>query len=140
MIPPPGKVKKQVRLPLILGSVATTVLLVACTTAVEPVPNTSNGSTDIRCSNCPAIPVERIIDGDTFQSANATVRLYGIDTPERGEPCYDEATQRLRELAGSSVRMESGPRQEDSYAACCSTPTTGMERALTRRLLGKDWP
>jgi hypothetical protein len=56
MIPPTGKVKEQVRLPLILGSVATTVLLVACTTAVEPRLDASNCSTTICCSNCPAIP------------------------------------------------------------------------------------
>jgi hypothetical protein len=31
-----------------------------------------------------------------------------VDTPERGEPCHDEATQKLRELAGDSVRVERG--------------------------------
>jgi endonuclease YncB( thermonuclease family) len=105
---------------------AVTFLLTACTTAApastptpitfeegpfEPTLDISNCVTTICCSNCPAIPVDRIIDGDTFQSANATIRLYGVDAPERGEPCYDEATQRLRELAGDSVRVELGPRQ-----------------------------
>jgi endonuclease YncB( thermonuclease family) len=81
----------------------------------EPTLDISDCSTTICCSNCPDIPVHRIIDGDTFVSANATIRLFGVDTPERAEPCHDEATQRLRELTGNSVRVEFGPRQGDSY-------------------------
>ena len=70
------------------------------------------GSTDgscgttLCCSNCPAIPVLRVIDGDTFVTTGSQrVRLFGIDTPERGEECYREATTRLRELAGGAVRV-----------------------------------
>jgi endonuclease YncB( thermonuclease family) len=43
----------------------------------------SHCSTIICCSDCPDIPVHRIIDGDTFVSANATIRLFGVDTPKR---------------------------------------------------------
>jgi endonuclease YncB( thermonuclease family) len=117
---------------VMLALLAVTFLLMACTVNVptstptlppftievgpfEPTLDISDCVTTICCSNCPAIPVDRIIDGDTFQSANATIRLYGVDAPERGEPCYDEATQRLRELAGDSVRVELGPRQGDQF-------------------------
>jgi endonuclease YncB( thermonuclease family) len=81
----------------------------------EPTLDISNCSTNICCSNCPAIPVHRVIDGDTFVSVNATIRLFGVDTPERGEPCYEEATARLKELAGDSVRVEFAPRQRDQF-------------------------
>ena len=91
----------------ILGLVVVTSLLIACTTVASATP--------FHCDNCPVISVERVIDGDTFVSADYTVRLYGVDTPERGEPCFGEATDRLRELAGDLVRVESGPRQEDRY-------------------------
>ena len=37
------------------------------------------------------------------------VRLFGVDTPEQGERCYSEATERLKELAGDTVRVELGP-------------------------------
>ena len=51
--------------------------------------------------------INRVVDGDTF---DATVdlgfhtygrhrfRLYDVDTPERGQPGYKEATEKLREL------------------------------------------
>jgi micrococcal nuclease len=81
----------------------------------EPTLDISDCSTTICCSNCPDIPVHRVIDGDTFVSSNATIRLFGVDTPERGEPCYDEATARFKELSGDSVRVEFGPRQGDQY-------------------------
>ena len=54
--------------------------------------------------------VLRVIDGDTFTTTgNQSVRLFEVDTPERREKCYGEATARLRELAGSEVRVELGP-------------------------------
>ena len=67
-----------------------------------------------------AVPVQvvDIIDGDTLHIEDAsgdvlTVRLFGIDTPERGEPCYAEATNRLRELAGSEVLLVADQRLQD---------------------------
>ena len=81
----------------------------------EPTIDISSCSTIICCSDCMEIDVDYVIDGDTFQSANARIRLFGVDTPERGDACFAEATQRLKELAGDTVRVEFGPRQEDRY-------------------------
>jgi endonuclease YncB( thermonuclease family) len=82
----------------------------------EPTLNPANCST-ILCYTCyPSIPVVRVIDGDSFESAQEQrVRLFGVDTPERGQPCFGEATERLRQLAGGSVGVEFGPRQADQY-------------------------
>ncbi len=41
------------------------------------------------------------------------IRLFGVDTPERGERCYKEAKKRLRALAGNRVRVEPGPRDQE---------------------------
>ena len=114
--------KLQRPLFLLLGA----LLLVACATVEAPEQpeaitlgiGTTDGScgTTLCCSNCPAIPVLRVIDGDTFTtSGDQSVRLFGVDTPERGEECYTEATARLRELAGGEVRVEFGPRSSDRY-------------------------
>jgi len=69
--------------------------------------------TDLRCLDCPVISVTRVIDGDTFVSPAWKVRLFGIDAPERGMPCFDEPKTALRQLAGRRVRVESGPRPAD---------------------------
>ena len=61
--------------------------------------------------------VSRVIDGDTLDLSDGThLRVYGIDTPERGKRCYSEASNRLRQLAGSTVRLEDGPRLQDDFA------------------------
>ncbi len=70
-------------------------------------------NTALCCQECQAVAVTGVIDGDTFDSSQGRVRLYGVDTPERGERCYDEAARRLRQLAGAQVRVESGPRARD---------------------------
>ena len=63
--------------------------------------------------------VVRVIDGDTLDVLIAgvkhRVRLFGVDTPERGEPCYKEASKRTRQLSGEIVQIEPGPRSEDRY-------------------------
>lgn len=48
--------------------------------------------------------VTEVIDGDTFETANRTVRLEDVDTPERGQLGFDVATNALRGLVlGESV-------------------------------------
>lgn len=57
----------------------------------------------------------RVIDGDTFEAklAGATtlvVRIFGVNTPERGERCADEATERLIALAADRVLLMADER------------------------------
>ena len=46
------------------------------------------------------VQVVRVIDGDTLDilisDIKYRVRLFGVDTPERRERCYEEATERTR--------------------------------------------
>jgi len=61
--------------------------------------------------------VVKIIDGDTFMIASGDkVRLANIDTPEFGEPGFEEATVGLERLiAGKEVRVEFKDRTRDKY-------------------------
>lgn len=61
--------------------------------------------------------VSRVIDGDTVELGNGrTVRLVGIDTPERGECGFDQATSTLVQLVeGKSVRLVRSDEDTDRY-------------------------
>jgi len=63
--------------------------------------------------------VVNVIDGDTIDvqigRKRQHVRYYGIDAPEEGEKCYQEATERNRELVGTTVRLEADARDEDEH-------------------------
>lgn len=62
--------------------------------------------------------VARVIDGDTVEMASgAHVRIIGIDTPERGQCGYQEATDRLVDtIEGQPVILTSGARDDvDRY-------------------------
>jgi len=61
--------------------------------------------------------LEKVIDGDTIDvlidGQLQQVRYYGIDAPEESEKCYEEATERNRELVGTTVRLEADAHNED---------------------------
>ena len=43
----------------------------------------------IAVAACVPTQTVRAVDGDTIETSHGTVRVLGIDTPERGEPCYE---------------------------------------------------
>jgi len=49
--------------------------------------------------------VERVIDGDTLVCDNETIRLLGIDTPEKGEEYYQEAKDFLKQVEGREIEI-----------------------------------
>ncbi len=65
------------------------------------------------------VEVLKVIDGDTLDVRSAQtelrVRLFGVDTPERGEACFQEATDRLAALAGTEVQLLPDERLTDSF-------------------------
>lgn len=53
------------------------------------------------------------VDGDTFRSRGVRYRLQGIDTPERGQPKYLEAKERLQQLLdGGDITIERKARDK----------------------------
>ena len=115
-------------------------LLIGCTTT-----KTVSGILDSETKN--QVEVLRVIDGDTLDvlisDVAHRVRLFGVDTPERGERCYNEATERLRQLAGDLVRIEPGPRTEDTYGRLLFylyTPSgESIDETLIREGLATAW-
>ena len=61
--------------------------------------------------------VTKIVDGDTIVvEGGQKVRLIGIDCDERGERCYNEAKNRLKELVWEKVVfLESESEKKDVY-------------------------
>lgn len=61
--------------------------------------------------------MERVIDGDTIVLANGErVRYIGVDTPERGEPFFVEATELNRSLTeGQRVTLLTDKSGRDRF-------------------------
>lgn len=74
--------------------------------------------------------VKQIIDGDTFiLSDGRKVRMLGIDTPERGDLYYDEATEELKRLLqGGKVKLTRDVSSTDKYG-----------RLLRHAYVGDQW-
>ena len=97
----------------------------------------------LRCPECPTLAVTGIVDGDTFDSPEGRIRLFGADTPERGKKCFIKATERLRALAGDVVRVETGPRLIDGYKRLLYYPYTetgdSIDAILIMEGLAEAW-
>jgi micrococcal nuclease len=91
--------------------------------------------------------VEKVIDGDTIDvvidGEHQRVRYYGIDAPEKDEECYQEATERNRELVGTTVRLEADARDKDEYGRLLRYVFTNeglsVDAALVSEGLAKAW-
>jgi len=61
--------------------------------------------------------VSEVIDGDTIKLQNGErIRLLAINTPEMGQPYYEEARNRLKELIeGKTVTLEEDVEDKDRY-------------------------
>ena len=124
---------------LLVLSLLATALVVACSNA----PRFQEYATTLRCADCPTLIVSRIIDGDTFDSPKGRVRLFGVDTPERGERCYRAASDVLGQVAGNLVRVEAGPRSRDPggrrlYYAYTEAGNS-IDEMLVREGLARAW-
>ena len=63
--------------------------------------------------------VDKVLDGDTMDvtinGRGDRVRFFGIDTPEAGDRCYREATDRVRTIVGDRVLLLPDARNQDSF-------------------------
>ena len=92
--------------------------LAACTLG-DIGPSTGNGDSGTIPEGDVAT-VTRVIDGDTIDvllnGQQVRVRYVGVNTPERDEPCYQEATQANRDLVeGKTVTLVVDTSDTDRY-------------------------
>ncbi len=63
--------------------------------------------------------VVQVVDGDTIEvridGRAERVRYYGVDTPERSQRCFDEASERNEALVGDAVMLLPDARQRDRF-------------------------
>ncbi len=96
------------------------LLLLACTmTVTAPATNSSGGSSSGTVSGETG-QVTHIVDGDTFDvqmnGQTYRVRYIGINTPERNEPCYQDATNADAALiSGKMVTLVKDVSETDRY-------------------------
>ena len=58
----------------------------------------------------------RIIDGDTIEVNERTIRLLGINAPESDQPFYLESKEKMRSLIeNKQIKLESDKLDKDSY-------------------------
>ena len=116
--------------------IAIIFFIVACTSAIVE-------ETVLQCDDCEKVRVSRVIDGDTLDTTSGRVRLFGVATPEVSQRCAAEATSRMNELAGNSVRLEDGPRLTDQFGRRLAYVYTedgfSIDEILVREGLGAAW-
>ncbi|MDP3758095.1 MAG: thermonuclease family protein [Candidatus Daviesbacteria bacterium] len=62
------------------------------------------------------VKVDKVIDGDTIKSNENSIRLLGINSPEKKEKYYQEAKDFLNEkILNKTVRLEYGKDKKDRY-------------------------
>ena len=91
--------------------------------------------------------VVAVIDGDTIDvrlnGEVERVRYFGVDTPERGEACYEEATARNEALVAGRVLLLPDARERDRFGRLLRYVFDEQGRSIDARLiaegLGKAW-
>lgn len=95
----------------------------------------------------PKVAILRIVDGDTAQilweDEPTFLRYYGVNTTERGEPCYAEGAERNRALSGGAVRLAFDERSRDTHGRLLAYVFTDDGRSIDAQLVaegvGKAW-
>ncbi len=83
--------------------------------------------------------IDRVIDGDTIESNGTSIRLLGINTPEKGEEYYNEAKEFLEDLIlNKTVRLEYGKEREDRYKRTLAYLYLGNEN-INLKLIEKGY-
>ncbi|SFI40556.1 Endonuclease YncB, thermonuclease family [Microbacterium saccharophilum] len=122
---------ERVRVGRTLGSIGAAVIIAAVLSAcvTQPARTDAAASTPVPlatpAASVPAEPAAEpvtfvsVVDGDTIETSAGTVRIIGIDTPERGECGHDESSATIAGvLAGGdpvTLELPAGQDDQDRY-------------------------
>ena len=109
----------------------------ACNQGESSVLTNEPCQTTLCCTACRPVTVGKTIDGDTIDSSEGRIRLFGIDAPEIGEHCYNEAKTELRKLSGNRIRVEEGPRSTDNFQRYLYYGYTESGESIDEHLIDK---
>lgn len=60
--------------------------------------------------------ITSVVDGDTLDSSLGKIRLLGVNTPEKGEQGYEQASNYLKQLENKTVLVERVGENKDKYS------------------------
>ncbi len=81
------------------------------------------------------VKVEKVVDGDTFIADGKSFRLLGVDSPEKGQKCYEDAKNFLRkEIENKTVFVLYGLKKKDKYGRYLVYVFSGKE-FINKRLI-----
>lgn len=108
---------------MLWGAVAVLVVMTtsACAPggASRPVPAATSADAAPAPSAAPTVTFTAVVDGDTIETSAGTVRIIGIDAPERGVCGYDEASALVSSLLGAgdpiTLQLPAGENDTDKY-------------------------
>jgi len=87
--------------------------------------------------------VLHIVDGDTIDvdidGRQERIRYYGIDTPERGDPCFSEATARNDALVDGTVLLLPDARDRDRYGRLLRYVFDAQGQSVDARLIAEGY-
>lgn len=119
--PTPPKKQPSRRKWWILGIVVGVILLAVIITLVVKVNSTKQSQPPqvAQSEGDSPITLVRIIDGDTVETSVGTVRLIGVDTPERGECGYAQAIESAGDVVATgdtlTLVLPEGTDDEDKH-------------------------
>lgn len=91
----------------------------------------------------PDIQLTRVVDGDTIDvridGRPTTIRYIGANTPERDEPCYQDATRANRELLQNGpLRLDTDDTDTDTHGRLLRYVYAG-DTLVERELIRQGW-
>jgi micrococcal nuclease len=115
----------------------------------EHVPTTLELPAGVTIDSLQKAYVEEVIDGDTadvmIDGKLYRVRYYGVDTPERGDKCFREATDRNQQLVkpGENIYLLKDAREFDDFSRLLAyvflKDGTSVDATLVAEGYGEAW-